>query len=72
VSLEEKDMVMSVLMKYIKQHGISSVIVEHDLEVVEKYLPSRILVMNEGKVIYNGEFQGIRLDERVRAVVFGE
>jgi branched-chain amino acid transport system ATP-binding protein len=72
VSLEEKDMVMSVLMKYIKQHSISSVIVEHDLEVVEKYLPSRVLVMNEGKVIYDGEFQGIRLDERVRAVVFGE
>jgi branched-chain amino acid transport system ATP-binding protein len=72
VSSEEKYMVMDVIMKYVKQFNITSVVVEHDLEVVEKYLQSRVLVMNDGKVIYDGNFHGIKLNETVRAIVFGK
>jgi branched-chain amino acid transport system ATP-binding protein len=72
VSSEEKYMVMDVIMKYIKQFNITSIIVEHDLEIVEKYLPSRVLVMYNGKIVYDGNFQEIKSNDPVKIIVFGE
>jgi ABC-type branched-subunit amino acid transport system ATPase component len=52
----------------VRSHGISAVIVEHDMDVVFKYSDS-IVMMHEGKVLAEGKPDEIMRDERVAAML---
>ncbi|MDM7275235.1 MAG: ABC transporter ATP-binding protein [Thermoprotei archaeon] len=71
VSTREKFEVMDRVLKTLHRFGASSIIVEHDMEVVKKY-SNRVLVMHEGKIIGDGAPSDILSKEDVRRILLGE
>jgi branched-chain amino acid transport system ATP-binding protein len=53
VSSQEKFMIMDILVSALDKEKITSVFVEHDMEVVSRYA-DRVVVWNEGKVQFEG------------------
>jgi len=53
VSSQEKFRIMDLLSEVLKQERITSVFIEHDMEVVSRYA-NRVVVWNEGNVRFNG------------------
>ena len=53
VSSEEKFKIMDILVSVLNKEEITSVFVEHDMEVVSRYA-DRVVVWNEGNVQFDG------------------
>jgi branched-chain amino acid transport system ATP-binding protein len=71
VSIEEKFQVMDTLVKVLQQGDITTIFVEHDMEVVQRY-SERVIVFDTGRVIADGEPEKVLADpEVVRAVLGG-
>ncbi len=70
VSIKEKSAVMDALINALKDVGVTTVFVEHDVEIVERYA-ERVLVFDNGKVIADGTFNAVFADASVRQVVLG-
>jgi branched-chain amino acid transport system ATP-binding protein len=70
VSLKEKFKVMDALLKTLKDAGVTTVFVEHDMEIVERYA-QRALAFNNGVVIADGTVNAVLADDSVRQVVLG-
>jgi branched-chain amino acid transport system ATP-binding protein len=71
VSIEEKFQVMDTLSKVLQQGEITTIFVEHDMEVVQRY-SERVMVFDTGRVIADGEPEKVLADpEVVRAVLGG-
>ena len=70
VSTEEKGQVMDTIMPNIQQNNTTTVIVEHDMEIVTRY-SHRIIVMDQGKVLAQGSPQEVMNNERVKEVLLG-
>ena len=71
VSIEEKFQVMDTLVKVLQQGDITTIFVEHDMEVVQRY-SERVIVFDTGRVIADGEPEKVMADpEVVRAVLGG-
>jgi branched-chain amino acid transport system ATP-binding protein len=68
VGTREKGHIMDRIAAVVRSHGISAVIVEHDMDVVFKYSDS-IVMMHEGKVLAEGKPDEIMRDERVAAML---
>ncbi len=68
VGTREKSHIMDRIAAVVRSHGISAVIVEHDMDVVFKYSDS-IVMMHEGKVLAEGKPDEIMRDERVAAIL---
>lgn len=70
VSAEEKFPLMDTVMAAVRQSGVTVLFVEHDMEVVERYV-SRILAFYAGEIIADGPPGQVLDDERVQELVVG-
>jgi branched-chain amino acid transport system ATP-binding protein len=70
VSIEDKFPVMDTLMKVIAESGLTTLFVEHDMEVVQRY-GRRVLAFDNGRVIADGTPETVLADPEVRKAVLG-
>lgn len=70
VSAEEKFPLMDTVMGAVRQSGVTVLFVEHDMEVVERYV-SRILAFYNGEIIADGPAAQVFADARVQELVVG-
>jgi branched-chain amino acid transport system ATP-binding protein len=70
VSTREKAPIMDVISSIVRSHGITAVVIEHDMDIIFKY-SDRIVVMHQGAVLASGTPEEIRNDEKVKDAVFG-
>jgi branched-chain amino acid transport system ATP-binding protein len=70
VATSDKFKVMDSIISAIKREKISTLIIEHDMDIVSGY-SDRVIVMHEGKVMAEGRPNEIMENKEVKAVVFG-
>jgi branched-chain amino acid transport system ATP-binding protein len=70
VSIEDKFQVMDTLVAVLRQSDVTTVFVEHDMEVVQRY-SRRVLVFDTGRVIADGTPDQVLADPEVRKAVLG-
>lgn len=70
VSTDDKFEVMDTLVGVLRQSRITTVFVEHDMEVVQRY-SQRVLVFDQGLVIADGEPTQVLAEAEVRRAVLG-
>jgi branched-chain amino acid transport system ATP-binding protein len=70
VSASEKFELMEILTRVLKEEQITTVVVEHDMDLVRRYA-HRVLVWDQGHVMASGEASEILNDPRVLKNVVG-
>jgi branched-chain amino acid transport system ATP-binding protein len=70
VSTEDKFVVMDTLVGALRGNSITTVFVEHDMDVVLRY-SQRVLVFDQGRVIADGDPPAVLADAGVRRAVLG-
>jgi branched-chain amino acid transport system ATP-binding protein len=70
VSIEDKFSVMDTLVRVLRESDITTIFVEHDMEVVQRY-SRRVLVFDNGRVKADGDPVSILADVEVRKAVLG-
>ena len=70
VSIEDKFQVMDTLMPVLEESHVTTIFVEHDMDVVQRY-GRRVLVFDNGRVIADGHPQSVLEDPEVRKAVLG-
>ena len=70
VSIEDKGLVMETLVNVLQQSDITTMFVEHDMDVVQRYA-RRVLVFDNGTVIAQGDAGSVLADPEVRKAVLG-
>ncbi|MDT7884436.1 MAG: ABC transporter ATP-binding protein [Thermoflexus sp.] len=70
VSTQDKFGVMEVLMEVLGRAGVTTLFVEHDMEVVYRYA-ERVLVFHNGRVVADGDPQALFADAQIRRAVLG-
>jgi branched-chain amino acid transport system ATP-binding protein len=68
VSTKEKGQVMDTIMPIIRQTNTTTVIVEHDMEIVTRY-SDRVIVMDQGRVLAQGTPQEVLSNPEVGEVL---
>jgi branched-chain amino acid transport system ATP-binding protein len=61
---------MDTLVRVLQQADITTLFVEHDMEVVQRY-GRRVLVFDNGRVIADGDPASVLADAEVRKTVLG-
>jgi branched-chain amino acid transport system ATP-binding protein len=70
VAAAEKFAIMDILVAALNDRGVTSVFVEHDMDVVERYA-DRVAVWSAGKILMVGPPAEVLADPRVREKVIG-
>jgi len=70
VSTREKAPIMDVISAVVRSHGITAVVIEHDMDIIFRY-SDRIVVMHQGVILASGLPDEIRNNEAVKDAVFG-
>jgi len=70
VSIEEKFPVMDTLMAVVAERGLTTIFVEHDMDVVQRYA-RRVLAFDTGRVVADGPPDVVLADPEVRRAVLG-
>ncbi|MBC8466561.1 MAG: ABC transporter ATP-binding protein [Deltaproteobacteria bacterium] len=70
VSAKDKFAVMDALLNALKNAGVTTVFIEHDIEIVERYA-ERALAFDNGRVIADGPVDVVLADPSVRQAVLG-
>lgn len=70
VSMKDKFGVMDTLVGVLRQTGVTTVFIEHDMEVVYRYA-DRVLVFSGGRIVADGTAQDLFADAHVRREVVG-
>ncbi|HEV8440417.1 MAG TPA: ATP-binding cassette domain-containing protein [Methylomirabilota bacterium] len=70
VSIKDKFQVMDTLIKVVEETRLTTVFVEHDMEVVQRY-GRRVLAFDNGRVIADGTPNAVLADPEVRKAVLG-
>jgi len=70
VSMKDKFGVMDTLVEVLRRTGVTTVFVEHDMEVVHRYA-ERVLVFSGGRIAADGDPQTLFADAQVRRAVVG-
>jgi branched-chain amino acid transport system ATP-binding protein len=70
VSSEEKFALMDTVMAVVRQHGVTVLFVEHDMEIVARYV-SRIMAFYSGEIIADGPPRSVLGDAKVQEFVVG-
>lgn len=70
VSSSEKFEIMDILMPILRKRKITALLVEHDMELVTRYM-DRVIVWNAGQVMADGAPDVVLRDERVLRNVVG-
>ena len=71
VSIEDKFEVMDTLVNVLREGDITTVFVEHDMEVIQRY-GKRVLVFDAGRVIADGDPEQVLADPEVKKNVLGQ
>lgn len=71
VSAEEKFAIMDIVISALKQSGTAVLFVEHDMEIVERYV-DRVLAFYQGEVICDAAPAAALTDPKVLEYVIGE
>ena len=71
VSARDKFSVMDTLMPAFKERGVTTIFVEHDLEIMERYA-ERAVAFDDGKIIADGPTSDVLARPEVRRAVLGE
>jgi branched-chain amino acid transport system ATP-binding protein len=71
VSVDEKFGLMDTLMGVVKDSEITTVFIEHDMDVVARYA-DRVMVFAEGSILADGQPQAVFANPEVRQHVLGE
>ena len=67
----ERGAMMTLVRRLAKDRGMAVLFTEHDMEMVFTH-SDRILVLDRGQLIAEGDAASVRADKRVRAVYLGE
>ena len=70
VSVEEKFPLMDTVMSVVRQRGVTVLFVEHDMEIVARYV-SRIIAFYSGEIIADGLPGQVLNDSKVQELVIG-
>lgn len=70
VATQDKFKVMDAIVSAIRKEGISTLIIEHDMDIVSGY-SDRVIVMHEGKILAQGKPDEIMENREVKATLFG-
>lgn len=70
VSARDKFRVMDTLLDVLRHAQVTTVIVEHDLEIIERYA-ERVLAFDAGRIIADGSVASVLADPAVRAAILG-
>lgn len=70
VSVEEKCPLMDTVMAAVRQHGVTVLFVEHDMEIVARYV-TRIMAFYSGEIIVDGPPRRVLGDPKVQELVIG-
>jgi branched-chain amino acid transport system ATP-binding protein len=70
VSIKDKFQIMDTLIKVVRESQLTTIFVEHDMEVVQRY-GQRVLAFNDGRVIADGRPEAVLSDPNVRKAVLG-
>jgi branched-chain amino acid transport system ATP-binding protein len=70
VSTKDKFQVMDTLIRVVQESRLTTLFVEHDMEVVQRY-GRRVLAFNDGRVIADGRPEAVLADPDVRKAVLG-
>jgi branched-chain amino acid transport system ATP-binding protein len=70
VATNDKFKVMDSIVYAIKKEGISTLIIEHDMDIVSGY-SDRVIVMHEGKIMAEGKPDEVMENKEVKTTVFG-
>jgi len=70
VSIKDKFQVMDTLITVVQESRLTTIFVEHDMEVVQRY-GRRVLAFNDGRVIADGKPEVVLADADVRKAVLG-
>jgi branched-chain amino acid transport system ATP-binding protein len=71
VSIEDKFHVMDTLVGVLQQSDITTIFVEHDMDVVQRY-SQRVLVFDNGEVLADGPPDSVLTNPAVRKIVLGQ
>ncbi len=70
VATQDKFKVMDSIVFAIRKEGISTLIIEHDMDIVSGY-SDRVIVMHEGKIMAEGKPEEVMENREVKANLFG-
>jgi branched-chain amino acid transport system ATP-binding protein len=70
VSTRDKAQIMDTISAVVRDGKITTVIIEHDMDVVFKY-SDRIVVMYEGKILADGPPEEIKRNDEVATILLG-
>jgi branched-chain amino acid transport system ATP-binding protein len=70
VATQDKFKVMDSIVAAIRKEGISTLIIEHDMDIVSGY-SDRVIVMHEGRIMAEGKPQEVMENKEVKATLFG-
>ena len=70
VSIEDKFQVMDTLVRVLKEGDITTIFVEHDMEVVQRY-GERMLVFDTGRVMADGKPEQVLADPEIKKTLLG-
>jgi branched-chain amino acid transport system ATP-binding protein len=71
VSVEDKFGVMDTLVGVVKESDITTVFIEHDMDVVARYA-DRVIVFAEGSILADGQPEAVFANPEVRRQLLGE
>ena len=71
VSIEDKFQVMDTLVRVLKEGDITTIFVEHDMEVIQRYA-ERMLVFDTGRVMADGEPEQVLSDPEIKKTLLGQ
>mgnify|MGYP001490496417 FL=1 len=71
VSIEDKFQVMDTLVRVLKEGDITTIFVEHDMEVIQRY-GERMLVFDTGRVMADGEPEQVLSDPEIKKTLLGQ
>jgi branched-chain amino acid transport system ATP-binding protein len=70
VATNDKFKVMDNIIAAIKKEGVSTLVIEHDMDIVSGY-SDRVLVMHEGRLLTQGKPEEVMENQEVRAHILG-
>ena len=68
VSIEDKFQVMDTLVRVLKEGDITTIFVEHDMEVIQRY-GERMLVFDTGRVMADGKPEQVLSDPEIKKIL---
>jgi len=70
VATQDKFKVMDSIVSAIRRENISTLIIEHDMDIVSGY-SDRVIVMHEGRIMAEGKPADVMENKEVKATLFG-